>query len=173
MSNESLAETIETLTDLIGGAASREGYELIDLEYKRAGRGYILRVIIDRAGRTSYKTEEKASSAPKDGVGIGDCATFSRLIGPALDVEDVIPAAYTLEVSSPGVNRPLKSADHFSRAIGLRVRVKTRTPVNGESFFIAELSAADDEGIQLDHQGVERRIPYRLIERANVEFDFQ
>jgi ribosome maturation factor RimP len=108
-----------------------------------------------------------------DAVGIEDCTRVSRLVSPLLDVEDLIQVAYDLEVTSPGVNRPLKRPEHFRRAVGCDVRVKTRTPVEGGlSFFIAPLAEATEEGITLDVRGQPLAIPYRNISAAHVEYKF-
>jgi ribosome maturation factor RimP len=86
-----------------------------------------------------------------------------------LDVEDAIRSAYNLEVSSPGLDRPLKTPHHFRLASGLTVRVKTRVPIDGENFFVAPLLKADDEEVVLSVRGAEVRIPYRHIRQARLE----
>src|SRR5580698_7392143 len=85
------------------------GYELVDLEYLREGPQWILRVYLDKQG----------------GVTLEDCSEFSRALGPALDVDEVINTAYALEVSSPGLERPLKKPADFDRFAGKKVAVKT------------------------------------------------
>ena len=79
---------------------------------------------------------------------------------------------YTFEVSSPGINRPLKTPRHFALAQGMQVRVKTRVPVGDAKFFIAPLTEVDDDGITLDVRGEPVHIPFRLVAKANLEFEF-
>ena len=175
MAQERLAETLDKLIALVEPALDAEGFELVDLEYKRSSKKYLLRIIIDTAGRTDYRGHTaKGSERPNDGVTISDCVRVSKLLSPLFDVEDLIPGAYTLEVSSPGLNRPLTKPAHFRHAVGLKVRVKSRAPVNdrGDTFFIAKLSAADDDAITLQAHGGDVTIPYRLVSKASVEFEF-
>jgi len=180
VSEERLAETIERLHRLVEPLLEREGLELVDLELKRGPKRFLLRVTIDKAGKTAYRGSalREEGEPLSDEVGIDDCTRISRDLSPLLDVEDVIKTAYQLEVSSPGVNRPLKKPHHFKLALGLDVRIKTRTPVASaaggpnESFFIARLTEANDEGIALDVRGQRVDIPYRLIAQANIEYRF-
>jgi len=170
MATERIAETIDRIRQAIIPLLEREGYELVELELKRGPKRHLLRITVDRAGITRYRGSAKDEG--DDGVGITDCVKVSKLLSPTLDVEDLIPTAYTLEVSSPGVDRPLKRPEHFERAIGLTIRVKTRVPVAGESFFIAPLTEVTDEGIALDVRGRRVDIPFRLIGQANIEYRF-
>ena len=171
MGDERLAENMTRLEELIEPVVNGEGFELVDLTYKRASKGFLLRLIIDRPGRDSYRAPRTDEERVAFGVTIDDCAVVSRAVGPALEVEDVIPSAYTLEVSSPGINRPLVRPSHFALAAGMKVRVKTRVPVEGEKFFIAELVSAQDDHIVLDVRGEEVEVPYRLVSKANLEMD--
>jgi ribosome maturation factor RimP len=164
---EALAETVNRLHALIEPVLAREGLELVDLQLKRTGRRFLLRLFIDRAGRASYQKEALEAT---EGIGIGDCARLSKTLSPLLDVEDLIPGAYTFEVSSPGLDRPLKTPSHFARAQGLPVRIKTRVPVEGVSFFMGDLAGVHDEGVRLMVRGVGVDIPYRFIEKANLDY---
>ncbi|TNF36596.1 MAG: ribosome maturation factor RimP [Deltaproteobacteria bacterium] len=173
VAQERLAETIERIEALVLPVLTREGLELVDLEYKRAPKRFMLRLLVDRAGRTRYQGSARDPEPPGEGVTIDDCVRVSKLVGPLLDVEDVIPTAYTLEVSSPGVNRPLKTPAHFKAAVGLMVRLKTRVPVHqADSFFIAPLTEADDERVVLDVRGTPVEVPYRLVASASIEYQF-
>lgn len=175
MSEERFAEVITQLRSLIVPALTAEGYELVDLELKRGTRRFMLRLTIDTSGDAPYRgtaarTEDEVIP---DAVGIEDCTRASRIVSPILDVEDVIPVAYDLEVTSPGVNRPLRRPEHFRRAVGLDVRVKTRIPVGeNESFLIATLAEVGEEGIVLDVRGRRVEIPFRIISSANIEYKF-
>ncbi|HRE91042.1 MAG TPA: ribosome maturation factor RimP [Myxococcota bacterium] len=171
----------------------REGLELVDLELKRAPRRHLLRITIDKADRLAYRgSAVRTEDTPlTEEVSIDDCTRLSRELSPLLDVEDIIPTAYTLEVTSPGVNRVLKTPRHFRLAIGCDVRVKTRTPIapTKDTFFIARLLEVSDESIFLETKAATSRgaaqpvspessqsprleIPFRLIAQANIEYRF-
>ncbi len=123
----------ERLIALVEPLVERLGYELVELEYG-AGRGHAqLRVFID---------------APA-GVGVEDCERVSREISALLDVEDPIPGAYTLEVSSPGFDRVLRTREHFGRFVGSRVFVELKEPRAGRRRYTGQLLAVDDQGIAL------------------------
>ncbi|MBN2331910.1 MAG: ribosome maturation factor RimP [Deltaproteobacteria bacterium] len=109
------------------------GYELVDLEYVTSGSRGILRLYIDQPG----------------GVTLGDCATVSRQLGALLEVEDVVPFSYILEVSSPGLNRPLKRAKDFLAHYGRKIKIKTKVPVEGRRRFIGTLQEYDQENNRL------------------------
>ncbi|HEX4618801.1 MAG TPA: ribosome maturation factor RimP [Steroidobacteraceae bacterium] len=123
----------ERLTRLIEPLTARLGYELVELEYG-AGHGRAsLRVFIDAAG----------------GIGVEDCERVSREISALLDVEDPMPGAYTLEVSSPGFDRVLRTREHFGRFVGSRVFVELKEPRAGRRRYTGELLAVDEAGIAL------------------------
>jgi ribosome maturation factor RimP len=123
----------ERLLELIEPLVGRLGYELVDLEYGAGhGRGS-LRVFIDAAA----------------GVGLEDCERVSREISALLDVEDPITSAYTLEVSSPGFDRVLRTPAHFGRFVGARVFVELKEPRAGRRRYTGELLAVDEGGIAL------------------------
>ncbi len=132
------------------------GVELDDIELKKMRGKALLRVFIEKEG----------------GVTIDDCESVSREIEAVLDVEDPIPCAYVLEVSSPGLDRPLRSTKDFRRFSGRTVRVVTREPVDGQTFFIGTLVEAGDAEISLLLP--EKRkvaIPYGNISRARLEVE--
>lgn len=124
----------ERLIAMIEPVLERSGYELVELEYA-AGRSHaVVRLFID---------------APK-GVEIEDCARASREVSAVLDVEDPIPNAYTLEVSSPGFDRVLRTQAHFGRFVGERVHVELKEPRAGRRRFTGKLLTVDEEGIALE-----------------------
>lgn len=178
--SERLAEQIARLRALTEPVLAREGLELFDLELKRGPKRFLLRITIDKPGdspylgRAPHKGNDDGPPVVPDTVGIEDCTRISKLLGPLFDVEDVLPSAYLLEVGSPGVNRPLKTPAHFKRAVGLQVRVKTRVPVgpSKETFLIATLTAAGDDGLTLDVRKTAVEIPYRLVAQASIEYQF-
>ena len=170
MSTDYIGETVQRLHEIIEPVLERESLELIDLEYTRVSRGYLLRLYIDRVGEEPYPSSP--ASEASNPVGIKDCTRVSRELAPLLDVEDVIPGAYTFEVSSPGLNRRLKTPSHFARALGTMVRVKTRVMIANTKLLIAPLLEADCDHIVLEYAGERVEIPYRLIARANLEYQF-
>ncbi|MBV8343296.1 MAG: ribosome maturation factor RimP [Gammaproteobacteria bacterium] len=148
-----MAETLrERLTALIEPALARLGYELIELEYA-AGRGHgVLRLFLDREG----------------GIGVDDCARVSREVSALLDVADPIPGAYTLEVSSPGFDRLLRTREHFGRFVGSRVFVELKESRAGRRRYTGTLLAADDAGIALEVDREQVAIVYEEIGKARL-----
>jgi ribosome maturation factor RimP len=144
-----------------------EGLELVDVEYVREPGGWILRLFIDRPGRDPLSRE--------GGVGLEDCTRVSHAVETALDVEDVVDHAYSLEVSSPGVNRPLRKPVHFQRVLGKRIKVKTYGPlgVPGRKSFTGTLENVADDGVTVHVEGGPAfTIPFRDIAKAHLDFDF-
>ena len=106
------------------------------------------------------------------GPNIDELSRVSQRLSQLLDQNDVVEGAYNLEVSSPGINRPLKRPEHFKRFIGKRVRVRTRQLINGRRAFLGQLLAADDECVAIDQDGTRFDIPIAMIERSNYEHDW-
>jgi ribosome maturation factor RimP len=123
----------ERLIGLIEPLVGRLGYELVDVEYGAGHGRATLRVFIDAAA----------------GVQLADCERVSRELSALFDVEDPIPAAYTLEVSSPGFDRVLRTREHFGRFVGSRVFVELKEPRAGRRRYTGQLLAVDDDGIAL------------------------
>jgi ribosome maturation factor RimP len=136
-----------------------EGMELVEVEFVREHGGWILRLYIDKPG----------------GVGLEDCSKGSHAVEAALDVEDFIDTAYSLEVSSPGLNRPLRKPEHFMKAQGKKVKVKTFAPI-GEpprKNFSGTLASVEAESVVVQVEGAgDFRIPLEQIAKANLEFEF-
>ncbi len=143
----------EKIAALAAGVALDEAVEVFDVETVQEGPRTVIRIFIDREG----------------GVGIGDCESFSRRFGAILDVEDLVPGPYALEVSSPGVNRRLSKPRHFEAARGRRVRVSVTEPVEGSRNFTGILCRTDNDGIDIERDGKAFRLPYRLIRKANID----
>lgn len=149
-------KVIDDVREILDPLIQEEGLELVDIEYRREGRGKVLRIYIDKEG----------------GVTIGDCTKISRELGVLLDIHDVVPGPYTLEVSSPGLNRALRKPRDFERFKGRKVRIKTRSSIEGRVFFIGRLLDFTDNVASVDVDGRTYLIPYEEIERANLELDF-
>jgi ribosome maturation factor RimP len=144
-----------------------EGFELVDVEYLREPGGWILRLYIDRPGRDPM--------AKEGGVGLEECARVSHAVDTALDVEEVVDHAYSLEVSSPGIRRPLRKPEHFQKVVGKRVKVKTFGPLgeSGRKSFTGTLEGVADDGLSVHVEGGPLfHIPFRDIAKANLDFDF-
>jgi ribosome maturation factor RimP len=133
----------ERLIALMEPLLGRLGYELVELEYQPGRAQSVVRVFIDRP----------------EGIGLDDCERASREISALLDVEDPIPTAYTLEVSSPGFDRVLRTQAHFGRFVGSRVFVELKAPREGRRRYTGTLLSVDDAGIavEVDKQRVEIR----------------
>lgn len=150
------------VTELSGPLLTALGLELVDCEYKREGRAMVLRLFIDREG----------------GLSLDDCATVSRELSEILDVEDVIPAEYTLEVSSPGLCRPLKKAADYQRYVGRLTKIKTYELLaddegNPRKTFLGELLGLDGDVVRIKLQeGQTAGIPLDKIAKAHLEFEF-
>jgi ribosome maturation factor RimP len=163
---ESQKQTVEVRArEVAEPILAGEGYELVDLEYVREREGWVLRLFIDKVNKAN----------PKDSVGIEDCTKASHAVETAIDVEDFIPHEYNLEVSSPGLDRPLKKPEHFQKSLGQKVKVKTYGPI-GEpprKNFSGVLSAATAQDVTVQVEGAgEFRIPMKEIAKANLEFEF-
>jgi ribosome maturation factor RimP len=131
---------------------TRLGYELVDLEYT-AGRAHALvRLFIDKDG----------------GVGLDDCERVSREVSSLLDVEDPIPSAYTLEVSSPGFDRVLRTLAHFGRFVGSRVFVELKEPREGRRRYTGTLLTVDAEGIALEVDREQVAVRFAEIGKARL-----
>ena len=147
----------EQIRSLTADVANDCGYELFDVSLSGVGKRTFLRVFIDKEG----------------GITLDDCEIFSRRLEALLDVEDLIAGPYTLEVSSPGLDRPLKSLADFQRNIGKMIRVVTKESIGNQSFFVGRLEGVDGETIRLslsDGKGKkEVLVPLSGVSKARLE----
>lgn len=148
-----MATMTERVEQLVTPLLDERGLHLYDVEHA----GPLLRVLVDRPG----------------GVDLDLLAQITREISAALDAVDPIPSRYTLEVSSPGLERPLRRPEHFNAAIGATVKVKTRPGTDGQRRVEGQLVAADDEGITVEAGGEHHRLAHDDIERAHTVFDWR
>ncbi len=144
----------DSLTELVASAVEPLGYELLGVEYLSQGRHSVLRVYLDSP----------------EGITLDDCERASRQISAVLDVEDPIHGQYTLEVSSPGVDRPLFTADHYRRFQGQPVSLRTRMPVEGRRKFTGTITGVTDETVTLAdlESGEHWTLELDNIEKANL-----
>ncbi len=134
------------------------GLSLWDLEFQKQGPKWLLRIYIDRES---------------GGVTLNDCETVSRDLSAALDVEDFISHAYTLEVSSPGLDRALTKPDHFVRFAGNTVKIKTHQPIEGQKVFRGILRGTADASVKIELEtGTVLEIPLNNITKASLEVEF-
>jgi len=153
-------EILNKVREIAAPLAAQEGLELIDVELGGPGGRQILRLFIDKSG----------------GVSLDDCSSISRAVSAALDVEDPIQGAYDLEVSSPGLDRPLRTPEHFQKFAGKRVRVRTFGPLpecENRKTFVGILQGYDNETIVLDVDGRIFRVPHAQVSKANVDPVFE
>ncbi|MER3446806.1 MAG: ribosome maturation factor RimP [Candidatus Dadabacteria bacterium] len=147
---------VESVREILNPLLLEKGLELVDLEYRREGRGRVLRIYIDKEG----------------GVTVDDCAKLSRELGTLLDVHDIIPGPYNLEVSSPGLTRALKKPRDFERYKGKKVRIKTKSDIEDRRVFVGRLLNFVDDVATVLVDGHIYTIEYERIEKANLELDF-
>ena len=133
---------VDRVRQIADRVAASSGLEVVEIEFLGGGKGRMLRVFLDRP---------RAGVDPLAGVTHEDCANFSREFGTILDVEDAVPgSSYTLEVSSPGLDRKLTKPGDFSRFVGSRVKLMTRQPVNNNRHFEGRLESFENGRLTLD-----------------------
>lgn len=153
MKPEGIEERIKTLAAPVAGSL---GLELVDVEFTSEHGRRVLRIYIDKPG----------------GVTVDDCEKVSRELGTILDVEDPIPQSYNLEVSSPGLDRPLKTDKDFARFIGKRAKIKTREPLDGRRNFKAVIDNVSNGEVRVtDFDGKIFTIAIANIDKAKLEIE--
>ena len=141
------------LTGIIAKAVTALGYELVGVELiARPKSGHLLRLYVDQEG----------------GVGLSDCEKVSHQVSGALDVEDPIRGEYTLEVSSPGLDRPLFELAHFARFVGSVARVKTHAPIDGRSNYKGTIVAVESDDVILQVEDKTVRLPFANVASARL-----
>jgi ribosome maturation factor RimP len=158
------AAVVEQVRSVAARVAGTYGLEIFDVQFRREAPGMVLRVQIDRPG---------PAARAEDSVSVEDCAHVSRDLSAVLDVEDVVPIAYTLEVSSPGLDRPLRGLDDYQRFAGRLAKLVMRERVDGQGFFRGRLGGIDGDVVLIDaDDGRQHRVPVGIITRANLEVEF-
>ncbi len=147
------------VAELLEPHIERQGYELVSVEYRKGTRSSLLRLLVDKPG---------------GGIGLNDLEKLSPVLGDLLDVYDPIEGRYMLEVSSPGLNRPLRKREHFEAVRGERVKVRTHSARDGQKSFLGKLVEVGPSGIELDDESSRKRvsIPFEDMQEANYEYDF-
>lgn len=147
---------IQEVSKTIEPILRSQGLELIDVEYNREAQGWVLRIYLDREG----------------GITVEDCAEASRELGAILEVRDLIPNRYVLEVSSPGVTRPLKRPEDFNKYQNRSVKIKLFMPLEGRRNFKGKLLGLKEDKVSVESERRIYEIPIQNIAKANLGLDF-
>lgn len=147
---------IEQVEEVIAPVISDQELELVDIEYVKEGAQWYLRIFIDKEG----------------GVDIDDCTNVSHAVSEALDKKDPVFQAYVLEVSSPGLERPLKKDEDFERFKGKLVRVQTKETYKGYQEFTGYLVGIINDEIVLEYEKASIAIPRPIVDKSNLAFEF-
>ncbi|WP_448566083.1 ribosome maturation factor RimP [Thalassotalea ganghwensis] len=147
-----MAKFEHKLTQMLRPAVEEVGKELLGVEFVSAGKHSILRLFIDH----------------ENGITVDDCAEVSRQVSALLDVEDPISTEYNLEVSSPGLDRPLFDLPHFEAVIGETINVKTSMPLNGRRKFKGKLVSIENDTLIVNVDGEEYELVFSNIDKANL-----
>lgn len=154
MASQSVLAKVEEIAERVGRL---EGLEVVEVELKGSGKNHFLRISIDKP----------------EGVTHADCEKMSRETEAILDAEDIIADHYTLEVSSPGVERKLRKLKDFERFQGQKAKIALREPVEGKRNFEGTIAAVNQEIISLGLAGgAEVQFPYSQVEKANLKFEW-
>ena len=157
-------QPLEHIRAIAERVARSHGLEIWDIVTRRETTGQIVRVFIDRPG---------PAATPEESVSIEDCEQVSREIGTILDVEDPLPSAYTLEVSSPGLDRPLRGEQDYRRFAGRLAKIVVSEAVDNQKAFEGRLRGVEDRTVLLEGpKGRMHRLPLQLITRARLEVEF-
>jgi ribosome maturation factor RimP len=153
-----MSDIAEQIRQILYPILESMGLSLWDMEFHKQGPQWLLRIFIDRES---------------GGVTLNDCETVNRDLGAALDVEDIISHPYTLEVSSPGLDRTLSKPEHFARFTGNMVKIKTFQPINGQKVFRGTLLGLVEGMVSVELEtGVVLGIPMTGITKASLEVEF-
>ena len=157
---KAMAGRVFSITEQVAGLVEPSledmGFELVDVEYLSVHGKWVLRLYIDKEG----------------GVTLDDCASVSREIGDLIDIKDVIVHQYVLEVSSPGLDRPLKKEKDFERAIGKKIKVKTITAVEGRRNYIGYLRNFQEGILYMELESGRVHLPWKDVDKANLVYEF-
>ena len=148
-----IASRIEEIAHRV---ARSEGIEVVEVEVKGGGRDRLVRISIDKP----------------EGISHADCELISQQVGTILDVEDVVPGHYTLEVSSPGLERKLLKPEDFARFRGKKAKVTLRAPIENQLYWEGMLAGCEDGLISLEANGRHIRFPFEQVKKANLKFEW-
>jgi ribosome maturation factor RimP len=165
-----MALDVERVREIADRVAASSGLEVVEVEFLGGGKARMLRVFLDKPSAGNDPQADLSQS----GVTHEDCANFSREFGTILDVEDVMPGSYTLEVSSPGLDRKLTKAADFARFAGNRIKLTTREPVNNNRHFEGRLESFENGRLTLDLSVASHKSRKKMGDAAGlkIEIDF-
>ncbi len=156
----------------VAGVVESYGFDLFDLQFRRESHGWVLRVMLDRP----WTDESAAEPLNREAVTVEDCSRVSQDLSVILDVEPElvggIDRAYTLEVSSPGLDRPLRGERDYRRFAGRLAKIVTERPVDGQSHFAGRIAGLEDGVVVLVEGRRTHRVPFDAIKRARLDVEF-
>jgi ribosome maturation factor RimP len=162
---------VQRIRPLAERVVTSHGLEVFDVQLRRESIGWLLRVVIDRPATIGADGRVQVDSI-EHAIGIEECETVSRDLGTLLDVEDAVGREYTLEVSSPGMDRPLRGATDYQRFAGRLAKIVVAEPLDGQSHFEGRLVGMDGDQVVLVSGRQEKRVPLSLISRARLAVEF-
>lgn len=151
------AELTQKIKEIIAPILFRENLLLVESDFARSGNDYLLRLLVDRPG---------------GGITLDECSRLNAKIGLALDSVDILTGRYILEVSSPGLDRPLKTKDDFLRCLNKEVKFFFKHPVDGKMEVNGKIKAADEDLVNVDSNGIILTIPLPNIAKAKQELEY-
>jgi ribosome maturation factor RimP len=159
-----MMQPLEQIQAIAERVAASRGLTIWQIQSRREASGHVIRVFIDRPG---------PAATPEESVSIDDCEQVNREMSTILDVEDPLPIAYTLEVSSPGLDRPLRDAGDYRRFAGRLAKIVVSEPVDNQKAFEGRLRGVEDADVLLEApNGRVHKLPLRLITRGRLEVEF-
>ncbi len=158
----SLTEKRRQIFAIAERVASGHGVEVFDVQLRRESIGWVLRVVLDR----------QDSSVDDDSISVDDCQKVSQDLNAVLDVEDALDHAYTLEVSSPGLDRPLRTPGEYQRFVGRLAQIVVSEAINGQTFLKGRIQEVTDGTVLLESNSRLHRVPFEIISRAKLEVEF-
>ncbi len=167
--SDSRTDRLSAVREIAERIARSHGLELFDVQFRRETGGWVLRIVIDRVGSS---VPDRADDSGEN-VTVADCATVSADVSAILDAEVTFEQNYTLEVSSPGLDRPLRGLDDFERFIGRRVKIVTNELVDGQRFVSGRIADVHDRTIVIEDGNTTRRVPGTAVARAQLEVELE
>ena len=164
-----IVDHVDRIRPVAERVAATHGLEIFDIQFRREAAGWVLRVMIDRPGEADTKARP---GSPEDAVSVEDCQRVSHDLSAVLDVEEAVDRAYTLEVSSPGLDRPLRGAADYDRFRGRLAQVVTTEPVDGQKHFRGRLQGVEDGHVVLAEGSRTHRVPLSQVSRARLVVEF-
>ena len=149
-------EILERVNELIADYLSEHGIELLDMSYRREAQGMVLRLLVDT----------------QEGIRLSECGALNNFLSERLDSENLIDTRYIIEVSSPGLDRPLKTDRDFQRVIGRDLEIDTHEPVAAKNHIVGTLVRLDAVSVEVESSGARTVIPREKIARARQKIDF-